>query len=90
MTIRIVRPADGSAGVSFPWDCGQVWQPAGAFLDVPPGGALEAAIGVSNLVTLNATQLQCTLKTTSLGLHAKKEQRGKVHSRGIKKLVLSS
>jgi hypothetical protein len=58
MTIRIVTPADGSAGVSFSWDCGTVWQPRGALLDVPPGGALEAAIGLSNLTTLNATQLQ--------------------------------
>jgi hypothetical protein len=57
VSIRIVTPASGSAGVQFAWDCGQVWQPAGALLDVPPGGALEAAISLSNLTTLSAAQL---------------------------------
>jgi hypothetical protein len=57
MTIRAVTPASGGAGISFAWDCGTVWQPAGALLDVPPGGALETAIGLSNLTTLSAGQL---------------------------------
>ena len=58
MTIRVVTPASGGAGISFSWDCGTGWQPAGALLDVQPGGALEAAIGLSNLTTLSAAQLQ--------------------------------
>jgi hypothetical protein len=61
MSIRVIRPSDGSAGVSFSWDCGTVWQPAGALLDVPPGGALESAIGLTNLATLTATQLAQTV-----------------------------
>jgi hypothetical protein len=61
MSIRVVAPASGGAGISFAWDCGTVWQPAGAVLDVPPGGALEAALGLANLVTLTAAQLQAAV-----------------------------
>lgn len=61
MTIRVVHPADGSAGVTFSWDCGTVWIPAGSLVDVAPGGAYETAIGTSNLATLSATQLAQTV-----------------------------
>jgi hypothetical protein len=61
MSIRVVAPASGAAGISFAWDCGSVWQPAGAVLDVPPGGALETAIGTQNLTTLSAAQLQAAI-----------------------------
>jgi hypothetical protein len=58
VTIRVVTPASGGAGVSVPWDCGTVWVPAGNVLDVAPGGAFETAIGAGNLTTLTAAQLQ--------------------------------
>jgi hypothetical protein len=57
MTIRVVAPASGAAGVSVPWDCGTVWVPAVSLVDVAPGGAYETAIGLANLTTLSAGQL---------------------------------
>jgi hypothetical protein len=58
MTLRIVTPSTpGATGVSFAWDCGTVWQPAGAVLDVPAGGALETAIGAGNLTAASAGAL---------------------------------
>ncbi len=54
MTLRIVTPASGAAGLAVPWDNGQVWQLAGQVLDIPPGGSLESAIGTPNLTAVGA------------------------------------
>ena len=51
MTVRIVQPADGTAYVSFSWDSGTQILTEGQMLDVPPGSALETAIGAANLIT---------------------------------------
>jgi hypothetical protein len=64
MTLRIITPASGAAGISVPWDCGTVWQPAGQVLDVPPGGALESAIGLANLTAVSGTE-QASIVTGS-------------------------
>ena len=57
MTVRIVQPADGTAYVSYTWDFGTQILPAGAMIDVPPGSALETAIGTASLITPTAQQL---------------------------------
>jgi hypothetical protein len=38
-----------TAPVSFTWDAGPAYLAQGTMLDVPPGSALEAAIGLGNL-----------------------------------------
>jgi hypothetical protein len=53
----MVIPADSSASVSFTWDGGEQRLAAGLVLDVPPGSALEAAIGTGNLSDLTGRQL---------------------------------
>jgi len=53
----MVTPASGGTQLSFAWDCGNVVLTAGAVLDVPPGGALETAIGLSNLTSLTGATL---------------------------------
>ena len=57
MTIRIRQPADGTSYVSFTWDSGQQILTEGQLIDVPPGSALESAIGVPNLVIPTSAQL---------------------------------
>lgn len=50
MTVRIVQPADGTSYVSFTWDSGTQILTEGSMIDVPPGSALESAIGLANLI----------------------------------------
>jgi hypothetical protein len=57
MTVRIVTPADNSGSVSFAWDMGEMIIQAGDMIDVPPGSALEAAIGSANLSDPTSLQL---------------------------------
>lgn len=57
MTARMVLPADSSSAVTFTWDSGTVTLARRQVLDVPPGSALEAAIGAGDLVPLAGTQL---------------------------------
>jgi hypothetical protein len=57
MSIRVVAPADGSQGVTVSWDWASQVLPARQMLDVPPGSALETAIGGTNLASATAQQL---------------------------------
>jgi hypothetical protein len=57
MSLRQVTPADGSQGVTIGWDLGQQFLQAGTVLDVPPGSALESAIGTGNLTPLSGPEL---------------------------------
>jgi hypothetical protein len=57
MTVRQITPADGSTGVSIGWDLGTVFLQSGTVLDVPPGSALETAIGLANLSPLSGPEL---------------------------------
>jgi hypothetical protein len=57
MSVRQVSPADGSTGVTFGWDLSQMFLQSGTMLDVPPGSALEAAIGLANLTPLSGPEL---------------------------------
>jgi hypothetical protein len=57
VTVRIVQPADGTSFLSFPYGDGVEHLTKGQILDVEPGSAAEAAIGVANLTPLNAVQL---------------------------------
>ncbi len=57
MSLRMVTPASGLPQLSFAWDCGTSVLTAGSVLDVPAGGSLEAAIGLSNLTSLTGAAL---------------------------------
>ena len=57
MSIRIVTPASGALYLSFPYGDGTEILTAGQILDVVPGSAAEAAIGVSNLTPLTGQAL---------------------------------
>lgn len=57
MTARMVIPADSTASVTFTWDGGAVTLARRTVLDVPPGSALETAIGAGNLTPLNGAQI---------------------------------
>jgi len=57
MTLRTVTPANGAAQLTINWDGGGSVVTAGQVIDVPAGGALEAAIGLSNLTALTGAQL---------------------------------
>jgi hypothetical protein len=57
VSVRIVQPADGTAYVSFSWDSGTQNLTEGSMIDVEPGSALEAAIGIGSLVTPTGAQL---------------------------------
>ncbi len=48
MTMRQVTPANGAAQLTIAWDGGGSILTAGQVLDVPPGGQLESATGLSN------------------------------------------
>jgi hypothetical protein len=52
-----VTPASGAPALTVNWDGGGTVLTAGQVLDVPPGGPLEAAIGVSNLTALSGAAL---------------------------------
>jgi hypothetical protein len=58
VTLRQVTPASGASQITITWDGGPgpVLQ-AGQILDVPAGGALEAAIGLANLTSLAGNEL---------------------------------
>jgi hypothetical protein len=57
MSLRMVTPANGAPQLSFAWDCGTSVLTAGSVLDVPVGGPLESAIGLTNLTALTGTAL---------------------------------
>jgi hypothetical protein len=57
VTIRVITPTDGSKAVTFAWDEAQVILDDGMLIDVPPGSALEAAVGLANLATAGTRQL---------------------------------
>jgi hypothetical protein len=57
MTLRVVTPASGASQLTVSWDGGGTILAAGQVLDVPPGSALEAAIGPPNLTALTGTAL---------------------------------
>lgn len=57
MMVRIVTPASGAAQLTISWDGGGTVLSAGQVLDVPPGSALETAIGTANLTPLTGEQL---------------------------------
>jgi hypothetical protein len=57
MTLWQVTPANGAAQLTINWDGGGMIVTSGQILDVPPGGPLEAAIGVGNLTPLSGVQL---------------------------------
>jgi hypothetical protein len=57
MTLRQATPANGADQITIAWDGGGTILTAGQVLDVPPGSALESAIGLSNLTTLSGTAL---------------------------------
>ena len=57
MTIRVVSPADGTMSVTFGWDLAEVILAKDQLVDVAPGSALEAAIGLANLADPAAQQL---------------------------------
>jgi hypothetical protein len=56
VTVQQITPSDGSQGVTIAWDLGTVFLQAGTVLDVPPGGALEATIGLANLSPLTGAE----------------------------------
>jgi hypothetical protein len=55
--MRVVTPANGAPSLTINWDGGGTVVTSGQILDVPPGGPLEAAIGLSNLTSLSGTAL---------------------------------
>lgn len=57
MTLRMVTPASGAAQLTINWDGGSSILTTGQVLDVPAGGTLETAIGLSNLTALTGTAL---------------------------------
>ncbi len=57
MTVQQITPASGALSLSVPWGDGTAIYTAGDLVSVPPGSALEAAIGLSNMTPLNAAQL---------------------------------
>jgi len=52
-----VTPANGAAQLTTNWDGGGSILTAGQVIDVPAGGALESAIGLSNLTALTGNAL---------------------------------
>jgi hypothetical protein len=57
VTLRTVTPASGAPSLAVSWDGGTASLTAGTVLDVPPGSALETAIGVANLTPLTGAAL---------------------------------
>lgn len=57
MTLRQVTPASGAPQLTIAWDGGGSIVTSGQILDVPPGGPLEAAIGLANLTSLTGAAL---------------------------------
>jgi hypothetical protein len=57
MTLRQVTPANGAPQITINWDGGGAIMTSGQILDVPPGGPLEAAIGLANLTALTGVAL---------------------------------
>lgn len=57
MTVRTVTPASGALYLSFSYGDGTEILTAGQVLDVEPGSAIEAAIGVANMTPLSGQQL---------------------------------
>jgi hypothetical protein len=52
MSVRVVTPAGGALYLTFGWDGGTASLTTGTVLDVPPGSALETAIGAGSLTDL--------------------------------------
>ena len=70
MTIRTVTPASGALYLAFPWDGGTASLTAGTVLDVPPGSALETAIGAGlGVVLFGASALLVKAGATSWDAH---------------------
>jgi hypothetical protein len=57
VSVRIVQPADGSSYLSFAWGDGTEILQADQLIAVPPGSALETAIGTANLTLPTAQEL---------------------------------
>jgi hypothetical protein len=57
MTVQQITPASGALSLTIPWGDGTAIYTAGDLVSVPPGSALEAAIGLANMTPLNAAQL---------------------------------
>lgn len=57
MTVQQITPASGALSLSVPWGDGTAIYTAGDLVSVPPGSALEAAIGLANMTPLNSQQL---------------------------------
>ena len=57
MSVRVVTLAGGALNLTFGWDGGTASLTAGTVLDVPPGSALETAIGAGNLIPLTSQAL---------------------------------
>lgn len=55
MTLRQVTPANSAAQLTINYDGGGMIVTMGQIIDVPPGSALESAIGLSNLTPLAGT-----------------------------------
>lgn len=57
MTVQQITPASGALSMSIPWGDGTAIYQAGDLVSVPPGSALEAAIGLANMTPLTGQQL---------------------------------
>ena len=57
MSLRVVTPASGAAQLTINWDGGSSTVCAGQVVDIPAGGALEAAYGLTNLTALTGAAL---------------------------------
>ena len=67
MTVQQMTPASGALSLAFPWGDGTADLTAGELLvSVPPGSALEAAIGLANMTPLTGQQL-ATRRTAAAG-----------------------
>ena len=57
MTVQVITPASGAVTLTVPWGDGTEILTAGEFVSVPPGSALESAIGLPNMTPATAQQL---------------------------------
>ena len=57
MTVQQITPASGALSLTIPWGDGTAIYTAGDLVSVPPGSALEAAIGLPNMTPLTGAQL---------------------------------
>ena len=57
MTVQQITPASGALTLTIPWGDGTAIYTAGDLVSVPPGSALETAIGLANMTPLSGQQL---------------------------------